>query len=323
MPPPPPESVVPSPSSPLSARSHQLVVEKTESGLRLDQFLAQRLTTLSRRRLRVLIDIGGVFVDGARVKQAGRPVRPGQRIEAHVGGALTRATAAVGKAARQRDAETLPAYRIVMEDDDLIVVDKPAGLLTAPTPESDRGNLADLLSRREATPARIFVVHRIDLPTSGLLVFAKTDAANRALSERFRTHDVAREYDAVVAGALPDTVATIDQPLRGKRAVTHVRVAERFDAVATHIRCRLETGRTHQIRLHLQDLGHPVLGDPLVRGVRTEPPAPRMALHATTLGFIHPTTGLPVQFDSPLPSDLALWLADLRARSAATRELSE
>ena len=226
------------------AERERFEVAADEAGLRLDQVLARRVPGLSRRKARVLIDIGGVFVDRARVKVASRPVRVGQVIEANLGGALERASG-LGAAARDRDAAALPAYAIVFEDDDVIVVDKPAGLVTAPTPESDRGNLVDLLARRPGA-GRVFLVHRIDLPTSGLLVFARTPEANRALGERFVRHDVDRAYRVVVAGRLADDRLTIDRPVGGKRAVTHVEVDERF-ADATLATARLETGRTHQI----------------------------------------------------------------------------
>jgi 23S rRNA pseudouridine1911/1915/1917 synthase len=283
-----------------------------EAGLRLDQALAARVPGLSRRRARLLLDIGGVFVDGRRVKVAGRLVRAGEKIVAHVGGALDRATPQTGRAARAQDEARLPAYAIIFEDEDVVVVDKPSGLLTAPTPESDRNNLASLLARREGG-APVHVVHRIDLETSGLLVFAKTEDANRALSERFRTHDLGREYLAVVAGAFPDDTRVIDRPVGGRPAVTHVAVEERFGERATALRCRLETGRTHQIRLHAQAAGHPVLGDPRYGGAPISPRAPRMALHATLLAFAHPRTGEALSFTSPLPADLAAWLEQLRA----------
>jgi 23S rRNA pseudouridine1911/1915/1917 synthase len=283
-----------------------------EAGLRLDQALAARVPGLSRRRARLLLDIGGVFVDGRRVKVAGRLVRAGEKVAAHVGGALERATPKTGREARTRDEARLPPHTIVFEDEDVVVVDKPAGLLTAPTPESDRNNLASLLARR-AGGAPVHVVHRIDLETSGLLVFAKTEDANRALSEKFRAHDLGREYLAVVAGAFPDATRVIDRPVGGKRAVTHVAVEERLGAHATVLRCRLETGRTHQIRLHVQAEGHPVLGDPRYGGAPISPRAPRMALHATHLAFAHPRTGAPLSFTSPWPADLVGWLDALRA----------
>jgi len=285
-------------------RKERFTVGEGETGLRLDQLLAARIPELSRRKARVLLDIGGVFVDGARVKVASRKLRAGQVVEAHLGGALTRASKEVGSAARARDDATLPSHAVVYEDDDVIVVDKPAGLLTAPTPESDRGNLARLLGD-------VFVVHRIDLQTSGLLVFARTPDANRALSERFRVHDVERAYLAAVRGVFPADRQRLELPIEGRRAVTHFAVEEALGERATLLRCRLETGRTHQIRIHCQHLGHPVLADPRY-GERTDYDPPRMALHAALLGFVHPRTGAPMEFESAWPPDLTAWLAAMR-----------
>jgi 23S rRNA pseudouridine1911/1915/1917 synthase len=294
---------------------HRFVAGETDHGKRLDQVLAARIPDLSRRRARVLIEIGGVFVDRARVKVAGRLVRAGQTIEAIMGGALARATGDVGSEARARDEAALPAFKVVLEDDDILVVDKPAGLLTAPTPESDRNNLLSVLSRRggsEGSPARpLFIVHRLDLDTSGLLVVAKSPLANSALAERFRVHDVRREYLAAVLGELPGELSRIEAPLRGKRAVTNLAIEERLGSGATLVRCRLETGRTHQIRLHLAGVSHPVLGDS-AHGRRTAFDPPRMALHATVLGFAHPRSGAAIELSSPWPADLTPWLDGLR-----------
>lgn len=295
------------------AHAARFVVPDADDGMRLDLALARHVPGLSRRRARVLIDLGGVFVDRGRVKVAGRAVRAGQAVEANLGGALDRAVG-TGAAARARSDAELPAYRLVHEDEHLIIADKPAGLVTAPTPESDRGNLLDLLARRGTGP--VFLVHRLDLPTSGLLVFARTEHANRVLAQRFAVHDVEREYLAVVAGELPAAIATIDRPLRGKRAVTHVVGREPVaGGAATIVTVRLETGRSHQIRLHLTDLGHPVLGDD-AHGAdvarRFEPRPPRLALHAGVLGFRHPATDEPVRWTSPPPPDLAAWIAGLR-----------
>jgi 23S rRNA pseudouridine1911/1915/1917 synthase len=298
------------------ARHIRFTVEAADAALRLDQLLAARIPGLSRRKARVLLEIGGVFVDRARVKVASRQLRAGQVVEATLGGALERASGEVGRAARARDAADLPAYRIVHQDDDLVVVDKPAGLLTAPTPEGDQHTVLTMLA---ASLGPIFLVHRIDLPTSGLLVFARTDAANRALAERFRVHDVGREYLAVVAGRWPADRATVAAPVQGKRAVTHVTVVEPLahaDAAATLIRCRLETGRTHQIRIHAEGAGHPVLGDPrygrALLAAAAIPAPPRLALHAAHLSFVHPTSATAMGFDSPWPDDLAPWLDSLR-----------
>lgn len=294
--------------------THRFTVGPEDRELRLDQLLAAKVPGLSRRKARVLLDLGGVFVDGARTKVAGKTLRAGQVVLANVGGALDRASGDVGRAARTRDESALPPYSIVHQDEDLVIVDKPAGLLTAPTPESDRSNLARLLEEQLGGP--IFVVHRIDLETSGLLVFARSAEANRALSERFRVHDVERVYLAALAFVMAEDERTIEAPVAGKRAVTRLQVIERC-AGATLVRCRLETGRTHQIRLHGAHIGHPVLGD-RKHGLTTASPAPdppRMALHASVLGIVHPRTGEALRFELPWPADLAPWIASL-TRSA-------
>jgi len=295
-------------------RRHRFEVPAAQAGTRLDQAIAANVEGVSRRKARVLIDLGGVFVDRHRVKVASRKVRAGQVVEVVIGGAFERATKKVGAAARATDHAELPPFAVLFEDDDLVVVDKPAGLLTAPTPESDRGNLADLLRRRSDGGGTLFVVHRLDLPTSGVLVFAKTDDANRALSELFRVHDVERQYLAVVAGAWPSEVSRVDEPVLGKNAVTDFEVVERFGDVATLVRATLSTGRNHQIRRHASGLGHPVLGDAQYgAGVVGIPRPPRMALHATRLGFRHPRTGEHMRFDVALPAELSDWAQRLRA----------
>jgi 23S rRNA pseudouridine1911/1915/1917 synthase len=292
-------------------------VEVADAGLRLDQVLARRIADLSRRKARLVIDIGGVFIDRARVKVASRVVRAGQQIEVHLGGALDRASPVLGHVGRAADAERLPPYRLVFEDEAITVVEKPAGLVTAPTPESDRGDLFDQLRRRGTGP--VFLVHRLDLPTSGLLVFARSEAATRTLAAAFASHDVDREYLAVAAGAVA-APSTIDRPIRGRRAVTHVTPLERL-LDATSLVVRLETGRSHQIRLHLAGVGHPVLGDAQHGGevARRHPrPPPRLALHARLLGFTHPVSGQRVRFEAPMPEDLSRWLAELRRAVAPT-----
>jgi 23S rRNA pseudouridine1911/1915/1917 synthase len=270
-------------------------VAPDEDGLRLDQVIPRHVAGLSRRKARAVIDAGGVFVERSRVKVASRPVRAGQAIEVNIGGALDRGPP--------------PAPTIVHADEHIIVADKPAGLVTAPTPESDRGDLLDQLSRRYG---EVYLVHRIDLPTSGLLVFARTREANLRLGAAFAAHDVDREYRAVAIGAL--AAQTIDRPIDGRRAVTRVEPIEAL-AGATLARVQLETGRTHQIRIHLAGVGHPIAGDPQHGGERSRtfvPRPPRLALHAAVLGFTHPATGERVRFTSELPEDLASWVARLR-----------
>jgi 23S rRNA pseudouridine1911/1915/1917 synthase len=282
---------------------YRFEVAPDDAGLRLDQVIPRHVAGLSRRKARAVIDLGGVFVDKARVKVAGRTVRPGQTIEVNVGGAL------------ERTAEARPEPRIVHIDDHVIVVDKPAGLVTAPTPESDRGDLLDLLGKQHG---EIYLVHRLDLPTSGLLVFARTRDANKRLGDAFKAHDVDREYVAVAIGDV--TAQTIDRPIEQRHAVTHVTPVETLSG-ATLVAVRLETGRTHQIRIHLAGIGHPVAGD-RTHGGETErtfiPRAPRLALHARLLGFTHPASGERVRFESPLPDDLARWIERLRATPSRT-----
>jgi 23S rRNA pseudouridine1911/1915/1917 synthase len=275
-------------------------VAADEAGLRLDQVVPRHVAGLSRRKARAVIDLGGVFVDRSRVKIAGRQVRAGQLVEVHVGGALEQGEP--------------PAPDIVFVDDHVIVAGKPAGLVTAPTPESDRGDLLDQLQRRYG---EVYLVHRLDLPTSGLLVFARTRGANKRLGDAFVAHDVDREYRAVAVGCVEPQ--TVDRAILGKRAVTHVGVIEAL-AGATLVSARLETGRSHQIRIHLAGLGHPVAGDHQHGGelARTfVPRAPRLALHAAVLGFTHPATGERVRFERDLPADLAAWVARLRAVAPA------
>lgn len=294
-----------------AAQRHRFLIASEEAGLRLDQALAAHVPGLSRRKARALIDLGGVYVDRARVKVAGRTLRPGQEVVAVIGPAFDRATKEVGREARARDEADLPAFRIVHADDDLVVVDKPAGLLTAPTPESDRGNLARLLGEKLGAP--VSVVHRLDLGTSGLLVFARNDDTNRALSEVFRTHDVTRAYLAALAGKVAWDQKDVTAPIAGKRARSTFEVVERIGDDVTFVRCTLHTGRTHQIRLHALGEGHAVLGDAQY-GARTPHDPPRMALHATLLGFAHPRTKEPLRFESPWPEELQRWMDSLRAR---------
>jgi 23S rRNA pseudouridine1911/1915/1917 synthase len=272
-------------------------VAADETGLRLDLVLPRHVAGLSRRKARAVIDEGGVFVDRTRVKVASRPVRAGQSIEVNIGGAIERTQAP-------------PAPAIVHIDDHVIVAPKPAGLVTAPTPESDRGDMLDQLARAHG---EVFLVHRIDLPTSGLLVFARTRAANKTLGDAFKAHDVDREYRAIAIGHVASQ--TIDRPIDARHAVTHVEALETLPT-ATSIAARLQTGRTHQIRIHLAGLGHPLAGDAQHGGETSRtflPRAPRLALHAAVLGFTHPATGERVRFESPLPEELASYLERLRA----------
>ncbi len=302
----------------MSTTSTRFEVAADEVGLRLDQVIPRHVAGLSRRKARAVIDLGGVFVDAARTKVASRAMRAGQVVVVNIGGALEHAKEAVVPLAAV-DAPTTLGARVVHVDPHVIVVDKPAGLVTAPTPESDRGDLFDQLKRAYG---ECYLVHRLDLPTSGLLVFARTRDANKRLGDAFVRHDIDREYRAVAIGAV--SAQTIDAPVGGKRAVTHITPLEalggesRDTRGATLLSVRLETGRSHQIRLHLAGLGHPVAGDHQHGGETGRtfiPKAPRLALHAALLGFSHPATGERVRFDAPLPDDLSAWIERLRGRA--------
>lgn len=308
-----------------AAVRHRFEVAPGEEELRLDQLLARRVPALSRGAARVLLSLGGVFVDRSRVRIASRRLRPGQVVEAWIGGALERATGgAARRSGRDRGPGTTagaevdgPVPRLVFHDEHVVVVDKPSGVLSAPTPEGDRGDVGDLLARGPLPGRRPFVVHRLDLETSGLLVLARSEEANRALSAAFREHDVEREYLLVVEGVPPGTAWTIDRPIGGRRARTHVSRESAVGTVAARLRARLETGRTHQVRIHLSEEGHPVLGDRRY-GRRTDFDPPRLALHATVLGFDHPVTRERLRFESPWPEALARWEEGLVRRAETT-----
>jgi 23S rRNA pseudouridine1911/1915/1917 synthase len=198
----------------------------------------------------------------------------------------------------------------LFEDEHLIAVLKPAGLLSAPTPESDRNNLVSVLSHRATPPERLFVVHRLDLHTSGVLVVARTEAANQRLSEVFRVHDLTRAYETWVDGHVSESAFTVSTPVGGKSATTHFRVLARLSCAEhalTHMEAILETGRTHQIRIHAASIGHPVLAD-LKYGRRDTWHPERLALHAKRLALTHPLTGQPLELTAPTPADLEGWL---------------
>ena len=292
-----------------------------DDGRRLDVVIAGHLPSLSRSRVAHLAAGERVRVDGRPRKPAFR-VRRGQAVEVTV-------PAPVPSGVRP---EALP-LDVVLEDADLVVVNKPAGMTVHPAPGHPTGTLVNALLARVHDLAGIGgelrpgIVHRLDKDTSGLLVVAKTDAAHRGLASQFKAHTARRTYLAVVRGRVRRDEGTIAAPLgrhpvrrlriavvpAGRRAVTHYTVLERYRG-ATLLACRLETGRTHQIRVHLAHIGHPVLGDP-VYGRARAPEIARQALHAARLEFVHPRTGRPVACTAPLPPDLARLVARLRGEA--------
>lgn len=345
-----------------TARSLSCVAAQAE---RLDRALAAALPDFSRARIQSLIRDGQARVDGAVVTQASRKLVAGAQITLAVPPPVPATP----------EGEKIPLV-IVHEDDDLIVIDKPAGLVVHPAGGHETGTLVNALIAHCGDTlsgiggvARPGIVHRLDKDTSGLLVVAKNDAAHRGLAAQFadhgRTGPLERAYRALVWGAPERTRFTIEAPIararhnrekmivvetrrarvgeepraQGREAITHVAVEERFgimsgddprDAHAALLRCTLETGRTHQIRVHLAHSGHPLLGDALYgAGFRTKasllPEAAqdalirldRQALHAALLGFAHPRTGETLRFESPDPPDLAALIAALRGPQAS------
>jgi 23S rRNA pseudouridine1911/1915/1917 synthase len=305
-------------------------VSTAEAGQTLGAVVRARLG-LPWTRAKELCTSGRVFVDGARVLDAAYRVRAGEVVRAEPEGRKMR------KGALEPD-------DIVHADADVVVVKKAAGILTVPYEPTDRDTLVDrtqaALRRRDrqrGQGAPLGVVQRLDKETTGLVVFARTFAAKRHLQQQFRIHSIERRYVAIVHGSVRrdrfscESVLVQDRGdgLRGsygvfrkpsgppphdaREAVTHVEVLERLSR-ATLIACRLETGRQHQIRIHLSEAGHVLLGERVyVREMIGEPiAAPRPMLHAIDLGFVHPRTGRKIRFTEPMPADFEAMLASLR-----------
>ncbi len=300
-----------------------VTVPAAMAGWRIDRALAVLVPTLSRERVKALIGAG--HVAGAAAAHHRDPAR-----KVAAGDTLTIVVPpAVAADAAPQD---IP-LAIVFEDDHLLVVDKPAGLVVHPAAGNLDGTMVNALLHHCAGRlsgiggvARPGIVHRIDKDTSGLLVVAKTDPAHEALSRQFAAHSVERVYVAVVAGTPVPAAGTVTGALarssanrqkmaivddgRGKHAVTHYRTVTAL-VNATKVECRLETGRTHQIRVHMASIGHSLLGDPVygrtpaaVRDVLKSAGFARQALHAATLGFVHPVTQEKLSFQSPVPADI-------------------
>jgi 23S rRNA pseudouridine1911/1915/1917 synthase len=299
----------------------RLTVSTDDAGQRLDALLAEPLG--SRSRAARLIDEGAVRVDGvARPKRY--KVEEGQSIEVDEASDAPPAPADVGATVD---------FGVPYEDEHLLVVDKPAGLVVHPARGHQTGTLAQALEGRSpVVPTRddswrAGLVHRLDRDTSGLLVVAKSDAVHAELKAALQRRDIAREYLALVEGRPPARTGTIDAPIGRDRRVrtrmstdtdaprearTHFELVEALPATSL-LRVRLETGRTHQIRVHLKAIGHPVAGDPEY-GRAGLLGLERQFLHAARLAFVHPVTGAPIDLESPLPDDLAAALERARAQ---------
>ncbi len=287
------------------------------AGVRMDLALAKLFPGYSRNRLQVWLKSGHVLVDGKHLEGSAKTIG-GEKIELT---APPAADVATPRAQRM-------ALAIVFEDADLIVIDKPVGLIVHPGAGNPDGTLLNgLLAHAPALRQvpRAGIVHRLDKDTSGLLVVAKNLTAQARLAAQLAARTVKRSYLALVHGE-PPVRGTIDAPIGrdprvrtrmavtagGKEARTHYKVLERFGKVAL-LECRLETGRTHQIRVHLQHIKCPIVGDTVyVRGARRVPAFPRQALHAAALELIHPRSGKPRSWSAPLPGDMARLVEELR-----------
>ena len=317
----------------------QILETSAEPASRLDRFLAQAFPEFSRARFQSLIADGRVTVESAVVRDGSFRLKGGERLQVTVPAAVT----------AEPGPEPIP-LDVVYEDADLIVIDKPAGLVVHPGAGNETGTLVNALIAHCGDSLsgiggvrRPGIVHRLDKDTSGLLVAAKNDMAHHGLSEQFAAHGrdgrLARAYLAVVWGDLERNQGTVSAGIirssanrqkmavsrsaAARAAVTHYQVLRRFGP-ATLVRCVLETGRTHQIRLHLAHIGHPLLGDgtygagfkaslhrlPLSAREALKP-LKGQALHATLLGFEHPRSGKPLRFESPAPEKLANLIAAL------------
>jgi 23S rRNA pseudouridine1911/1915/1917 synthase len=297
-------------------------LEPVHAGWRLDRALAAAVPTLSRERLKALIRSGAVEARGAPVRDPSHKVKGNE--------ALTLALPEPAPADNQPQDIPVP---ILFEDEHLLIVDKPAGLVVHPAAGNLDGTLVNALLHHCSGKlsgiggvARPGIVHRIDKDTSGLLVVAKTDVAHEGLARQFAAHSIDRRYLAIVSGVPSKTEGTVEAPLarsatnrkkmaivegnRGKRAVTHWKRTEVLKDAAL-VECRLETGRTHQVRVHMAAIGHPLLGDPVYgragkshRKLLNELGFERQALHAAELGFTHPVTKHRLSFTSRMPPDM-------------------
>jgi 23S rRNA pseudouridine1911/1915/1917 synthase len=298
---------------------------------RLDSALAEAIPQLSRARVQALIAENALIIGGSGITDAASKRHAGKPFE------LTVPAPRPDKAAPQ-DIQ----LEIIFEDDHLLVVNKPAGLVVHPSAGHADGTLVNALLHHckgklsgIGGVQRPGIVHRIDKDTSGLLVVAKSDAAHEGLAKLFASHDIERRYFAIVSGVPAPPAGTVRTQIgrstinrkkmavlpenKGKHAVTHYRMVESFAKTAL-VECRLETGRTHQVRVHMTHIGHPLIGDATYSNRQNpyrigpnQSKFDRQALHAASLGFIHPISGETLLFDSSLPEDMQLLLSQLRA----------
>lgn len=298
-------------------------VEQEEAGERIDRFVAENREELSRSQVQKLISEGAVLVNGGAVK-SNYKVRGGDLVSVSI----------PEPEELQVEAEDIP-LDILYEDGDLIVVNKPQGMVVHPAPGHHSGTLVNaLLYHCQGQLSGINgmlrpgIVHRIDRDTSGVLMVAKSDVAHRGLAAQLADHSITRKYHAIACNNIKEDTLTIDRPLArnpkdrkkmaivpgGRRAVTHIRVLERFGRYCL-VEAQLETGRTHQIRVHLSSIGHPLLGDTVYGSEKQPFSLQGQVLHASVLGFVHPVTGEYMEFEAPLPPYFEALLQKLRQKA--------
>lgn len=308
--------------NPKGEQKVELTVAEEMSGKRLDSVLAGMMPEYSRSFIQKLFENGSITVGGDPCSEKKRKAAAGDIVEITI----------PQPERLEVEAEDIP-LDIVYEDDELLVVDKPAGMVVHPAPGNHSGTLVNALMYHcgDALSSingviRPGIVHRIDKDTSGLLMVAKTDRAHNALSAQLAEHSITRRYKAIVYSNIKEDEGTVDKPIgrdpgnrlrnavvytNSKNAVTHYRVLERFGGF-TLVEAVLETGRTHQIRVHMAYIRHPLLGDTLYGPAKNRYGAKRQMLHAGVLGFVHPVTGEYMEFNSSLPQDFEDVLAKLR-----------
>ncbi|MGB1027274.1 MAG: RluA family pseudouridine synthase [Rhodospirillaceae bacterium] len=323
---------------------HRVTVPADSAPVRMDKWLGSALESLSRARIRALIEAGQVRVDGVTIFDPARKVQPGMDL------CLIEPPPIPAKP----EAEAIP-LTILYEDDALLVLDKPPGLVVHPAPGNSTGTLVNALLHHcgkglsgiggERRPG---IVHRLDKDTSGLMVVAKSDAAHRGLAEQFAVHSLDRIYHAVVWGRPGAEHGTVDAAIGrdpknrkrmavigshraakgssgGKHAITHWRLHRRFPGDISLLECRLATGRTHQVRVHMAHMGNPLLGDPLYgrrnlpKGLhsaaqKTVSSFLRQALHSREIGFIHPIQGHEMRFIAEYPNDISTLINSINSR---------
>ena len=298
----------------------EFLVEEDEEGDRLDVYLSDQFVDMSRSYIQKIIKDKKVTVNG-KVEKAKYLVKEEDKVVIEI--------------PKPKILEVVPQdipIEIVYEDDDIIIVNKHQGMVVHPAPGNYEGTLVNaILYHCKGNLSSINgvirpgIVHRIDKDTSGILMIAKNNNAHNCLAEQLKDHSITREYEFICHGVFKEDNVTVDRPIgrnpkdrlkmaivpNGKRAVTHFEVLERFNGY-THVRARLETGRTHQIRVHAMSINHPLVGDPVYGPKNSKIKLNGQALHAKKLGFIHPTTKEYVEFDSELPDYFQKLLEKLR-----------